>query len=204
MSVATERRERQREALILAAEARLAANGIGGLKARELATDIGVAVGALYNLVKDLDELVLLVSARTLARLHAVLNEATRALPPVRTRADATDRLMAIVLAYAAFARTDFNLWRSLFEYRPPTVRALSDWAATEQWQIQQTLARPLILLMPHASVKARELMGLTLFGAVHGVVALAGNGKIVGVPEAQLDGQLQGLVRLVVAGMDD
>ena len=79
MSVATERRERQREALILAAEARLAANGIGGLKARDLAADIGVAVGALYNLVKDLDELVLLVSARTLARLHTVLNEATRA-----------------------------------------------------------------------------------------------------------------------------
>jgi AcrR family transcriptional regulator len=200
--VASERRDRQREALILAAEARIAAKGLAALKARDLAADIGVALGAIYNLVKDLDDLVLLVSARTLARLYTALSEATRDLPPVRSREDAADRLVAIALAYRGFAKADFNLWRTLFEHRPATERTLSDWAATEQWQILQHFVRPLILVMPHSGVKARERMGLTLFGAVHGIVVLAYDGKIVGVPEAQVDGQMESLVRLVVAGM--
>ena len=46
----------------------IAEQGFRGLKARALADEAGCAVGAIYNVVADLDELVLLANARTLAR----------------------------------------------------------------------------------------------------------------------------------------
>jgi len=68
MSKALERRAKLREALILAAERSIAAKGLSGLKTRDLAREIGCANGAVYNLVADVDELILRVGSRTLAR----------------------------------------------------------------------------------------------------------------------------------------
>ena len=76
MSKALERRTKLREALIEAAERSLAAGGLPGLKTRDLAREIGCANGAVYNLVADMDELILLVGSRTLARLDAALTAA--------------------------------------------------------------------------------------------------------------------------------
>src|SRR5689334_1534580 len=75
-SKALERRAKLRESLIVAGERRIAAGGLAGLKTRDLARDIGVANGAVYNLVEDVDELILRVGSRTLARLDAALTSA--------------------------------------------------------------------------------------------------------------------------------
>src|SRR5262249_62286518 len=83
MSKALERRAKQREALVAAAEKAIAAKGLGGLKSRELASEIGVANGAVFNLVDDMDELILRVGSRTLARLDAPPSGApNRGAPP--------------------------------------------------------------------------------------------------------------------------
>ena len=60
MSKALERRAKLREDLILAAEKSISAGGLAALKTRELAREIGCANGAVYNLVADVDELILL------------------------------------------------------------------------------------------------------------------------------------------------
>ena len=54
-----EKREKQREDLIAAAERRIMVEGLPGLKSRDLARDIGCSNGAVFNLVADMDELVL-------------------------------------------------------------------------------------------------------------------------------------------------
>src|SRR6516164_9668768 len=88
VSKAEIRRQRQLDALISAAESRIKANGLAGVKARELANDIGIAVGAIYNLVADLDELILRVNVLTMNRLDAALLEAAPQ-SSLSTRADA-------------------------------------------------------------------------------------------------------------------
>ena len=82
MSKALERRAKFREDLILAAEKSIAEGGLAGLKTRELAREIGVANGAVYNLVEDVDELILRVGSRTLRRLDAALTAAESVGPP--------------------------------------------------------------------------------------------------------------------------
>src|SRR5260370_9955769 len=99
MCKALERREKLRESLILAAERSIAAKGLAGLKTRELAREIGCANGAVYNLVEDMDELILRVGSRTLARLDAALRA-----PESEGPASRAETLGRIAIAYSDFA----------------------------------------------------------------------------------------------------
>ena len=111
MSKTLEKREKLRSELLEAAESIIAAKGLMGLKTRELAQQIGVANGAVYNLVDDVDDLVLRVSSRTLARLDAALTASEAAATPGET-------LSRIAVAYCDFAAANTELWRALFEHR--------------------------------------------------------------------------------------
>jgi AcrR family transcriptional regulator len=72
-SKTTERRHKLRLQLIEAAEAAVAANGMKSLTARDLAKQVGCSVGAIYNVFEDIDELVIAVNSRTLARLDRTI-----------------------------------------------------------------------------------------------------------------------------------
>src|SRR6186997_1420454 len=71
-----ERREELRGALIDAAERTIAAGGLEALRARELAEEVGCAVGAIYNVFPNLDALIFEVNARTLRAFEAFLGGA--------------------------------------------------------------------------------------------------------------------------------
>ncbi len=200
-SKVTMRRERQLDALISAAENRIRANGLAGVKARELADEIGVAVGAIYNLVADLDELILRVNVRTMNRLDEALLEA--APPPLpSTREGAATRLVAIGLAYRRFASENMRLWRNLFEYSPPPGSALPEWAAGQDVHLIRHICGPLRMLMPEADEADRYLMARTLFSAVHGVVSFGLDDWRVGVPIDRQDDQIEKLVRIICEGL--
>jgi AcrR family transcriptional regulator len=198
MTTTTARRERQREELVAAAERAIAEKGLAGLKARELAQDIGCSLGAIYNLVADMDELVLRVGSRTLARLDATLSAAS---PPAASQEQAADALVAVALAYCAFARDNLQLWRVLFEHRMAEGAEVPDWAVTEQMTMFRHILEPLNLLVPNRSAEDRNLLSRTLFSAVHGVVAIGLEDKLIAVPRRELDRQIEELVRLVCRG---
>ena len=62
-----DRRQSLRDGLIAAAEQAIAAEGLAGLRARDLARQVGCALGAIYNVFADLDDLIIAANARTLA-----------------------------------------------------------------------------------------------------------------------------------------
>lgn len=201
MTTTAERRERQRTQLIDAAEKAIAERGLAGLKARELAQEIGCALGAIYNLVADMDELVLRVGSRTLMRLDAALSAAESEDAPASADA-AADRLVAVALAYCAFARDNLQLWRVLFEHRMAEGAVVPDWAVSEQMTLFRHILEPLSVLLPDRAEPERMLMSRTLFSAVHGVVAIGLEEKLIAVPRRDLDRQIEGLVRLVCRGL--
>src|SRR5580700_10611737 len=67
----SDRRTALRRALIAAAERMIDERGHQALRARELAQDVGCALGAIYNVFPDLDALILAVKAQTLDDLEA-------------------------------------------------------------------------------------------------------------------------------------
>jgi AcrR family transcriptional regulator len=71
-----ERRQHLRAALVEAAERVIAERGLPHLKARDLASAVGCAVGAIYNVFPDLDGLILEVNLRTLVLFEAYIAQA--------------------------------------------------------------------------------------------------------------------------------
>jgi AcrR family transcriptional regulator len=197
MSKALERREKLREALILAAERSIKAGGLAGLKTRELARDIGCANGAVYNLVADMDELILLVGSRTLARLDAALTAAESNGP-----ASSTETLVRIAVAYCDFAAENTGLWRALFEHRMAPGKPVPDWAIDEQMAMFGHIYRPLTALFPKRTTVELAVTARSLFSAVHGMVTLGLEQKLIAVPVEALRAEIATIVRAMVRGL--
>ncbi len=195
-SAGTGRKADLKTRLIDAAEAEIAEKGLAGLKAREVTRRAGCALGALYTAVDDLDGLVLQVNARTLARLGA-------ALSPPAGAPDGTPEAVTLALAdaYAGFALENRRLWSALFEHRLPEGVAVPDWYAQAHEVLIARIGAPLAALRPDLPPQALRLRVRTLFGAVHGVVHLALQGRLVGLPEASLRPEVAALVGALVTG---
>lgn len=203
METAAERRHAQRQRLVEAAERAIADGGLGAVKARDLAREIGVALGAIYNLVADMDELYLRVASRTLARLDGALADAGVA-PGAGGGSSDCGKLVAIALAYRRFASDNFFLWRALFDLRLAEDKAVPDWAVADQINLFRHILTPLRALLPKAPEEDRQRWAQTLFSAVHGIVFLGLEKRLVAVPIDRLDAQIEAFVRAICAGLRD
>jgi AcrR family transcriptional regulator len=199
MSKTLERRAKLRESLIDAAERAIAAKGLAGVKTRELAGEIGVANGAVYNLVEDVDELILRVGSRTLARLDATLT-AAEAKGEAKGPAEPADQLVRIAIAYCDFAAGNLQLWRALFEHRME--RELPDWAVSDQLNLFRHIDAPLAKLLPKLSAEELGVTARSMFSAVHGMVALGLEQKLIAVPIKALRKEIATIVRAMVNGL--
>ena len=197
MSKALERRAKLREALIEAAERALAAKGLGGLRTRDLADEIGIANGGVYNLVEDLDELILRVGSRTLARLDASLSLAEISGPNTPR-----EMLVRIAVAYCDFASDNLELWRALFEHRMQAGKEVPDWAISEQMDLFRHIYRPLALLFPQRTPEQLGITARSLFSAVHGMVALGLEQKLIAVTIKALRSEIARLVQAMIDGL--
>jgi len=201
MTKAAERRQQLRDALISAAERTIEAHGLGGLKARALAVQVGCAVGAIYNVVADLDDLIIAVNSRTLAALERDLAAAERASDAAGEAAP-VDRLVRLGTAYLTFAIGQRVRWRALFEHRLPAGKCLPEQFLEDQRRLFRYVEEPLGELQPHLSDEQRALAARSLFSAVHGVVMLGLEEKLQTVPSEILAEQVAFIVSAIGRGI--
>jgi AcrR family transcriptional regulator len=187
-----------RERVLAAAEAAIAAGGLQSLKARNIAAKAGCAVGAIYNVFDNLDELILRVGSRTLSLLEAALAGAS--LP--QARQTATEELVRLARAYLGFARMHKMRWRALFEHRMADARPVSAWFTEDQNRLFLILDAPLARLVPREPPEARALLARTLFSAAHGIVSLGLEEKLAPMPAKVLNTQLEIVTRALAAGL--
>ena len=192
-----ERREKLRESLILAAEKSIAGSGLTGLKTRDLARAISVANGAVYNLVADMDELILRVGSRTLMRLDAALTAAEGKGPAAPDQV-----LVRIALAYCDFAAENLELWRALFEHRMERGKPTPEWAIEEQMDLFRHIFHPLAALFPNRSPEELSVTARSLFSSVHGMVSLGLEQKLIAVPIAVLRREIATIVKAMIIGL--
>jgi AcrR family transcriptional regulator len=197
MSKALIRRAKFREDLIAAAERAIASAGLAGLKTRELAREIGVANGAVYNLVEDVDELILRVGSRTLERLDAALTSAES-----NGTASPRETLVRIAVAYCDFAAENLELWRALFEHRMVPGKPVPQWAVDEQMNLFRHIYRPLAALFPQRTPAELGVTARSLFSAAHGMVLLGLEQKLIAVPVIELRKEIAVIVGAMVDGL--
>lgn len=201
---AAERKATLRTALIDAADRAVAAQGIAGIKARSLAHEASCAVGAIYTVFADLDELVLAVNARTLTALEAELDAAVRPRRrPAAAGVDrATERLVRLALAYLDFAVGNKQRWRALFEFRLPEGKDVPDWFVADRSRLFGYIEEPLRDLLPEMPPKECSALARSLFSAVHGIIILGLEEKLGIVSVEDLRTQTTLVVRALATGL--
>ncbi|HKM62168.1 MAG TPA: TetR-like C-terminal domain-containing protein [Acidisphaera sp.] len=187
-----------RTRLVDVADATIAAGGLGDIKARELARQAGCAVGAIYTVFTDIDELILEVSARTLKALDAHLQEAASRHPD----ADPPALLVVLAEAYLDYAVANRRRWDALFTHRLPLGRTAPDWLSQLQADLFARVEGPVAALWPELSRSARTLLARTVFSAVHGVVTLGLDQRVATIDTKGLREQLRLAVTALAAGL--
>lgn len=197
------RREKLKEALVSAAERTIEQDGLRGIKARELAYKVGCAVGAIYNVVSDLDDLIIAVNARTLAALERALTAAGGAVDSeARSTREAIERLVRLGRGYVDFAAANTPRWRAVFDHRMPEGRSIPEWYVADQRRLFDYVEQPLKALQPTAAAEGRALLARSLFSAVHGIVALGLEEKLQLIPLPALREQVTLMVEAMGKGL--
>lgn len=153
------------------AESLVRHEGFRALGMRRLAAAIGYAPNSIYNAVGDLDQVVLRVNARTLARLHAAL---AAEIDPTRA---ARDNALALADAYLVFVAADPRVWSLLFEHLAAPDQPFPDWyaaALAEPVGLVDTVLAPLI-----AEPDERRRAVAALWAALHGLASLSTSRKL-------------------------
>jgi len=190
------RRETLRIALLEAAKVRVTSNALARLRARDIAKDAGCALGALYNVYKSLDDLILHINSATLARLNAKLSH-------VAANADTPqEKLVALSRQYMTFAINNNHLWSALFDHRMPENMSLPQWHLDEQAILFANVVEPLAALKPHLDDAGLHTAARTLFAAVHGIVSISLRDASTTIPRETLDTQLTEFIITQVNGM--
>jgi len=157
--------EEIREMALAAAKRIVAKQGYGALSTRKVAADIGYAVGSLYLVFKNLDDLILHVNGSTLDDLHNAL-EATA----VRCR-DPETCLLALAREYIQFAFTNRALWSLVFEHPAPQRRPT--WYQDKVARMFEMVEGRLRGIAPERAPKDLKLAAHALWSGVHGVSVL-------------------------------
>ncbi len=180
-------RDSLREKLIAVAEALVVQGGTAALTARALAVHIGYSVGHVYNLVPDLDTLILIVNGRTLDRLLGTLKDAMR-----RRKGEA--RLQALAQAYLDFCAHHSNLWGLVLGHRLTPGHKLPAVYAAKIAALPALVQAELKALFPGRAPDDLQQDVALLWAALHGLGTLESSGRlplIQAPPAAQLARQL-------------
>ena len=141
-------------------------NGLLGCSAREIARKIGYSPGTLYNVFKDLDEVLMTLQIQLLDDVASRLEEIHKGGDPVK-------RIKDLGRAYVGFAIENKRLWNLLFQHQPPSAGA-SDKLHSGVNRIAAIIAEAIGPLTPDTSEDAALQAGRTLWAGVHGITAIA------------------------------
>jgi AcrR family transcriptional regulator len=189
-----QRRNSLKEKLIDAASACIAESGLAGLRARDVAARTGCALGGIYTIFGDLDDLVLHVNAQTLERMELQLAEALGGKI-------VGDTLVTLAQEYARFARANRNLWDALFDHQVPEDTPTPDWLLARQSALLQFVIESIAAMQPELTESELDLRARAYFSAVHGIVSISLQGRFLGVPEELLETELERFVRILTSG---
>ncbi len=162
-------------ALIQAGVEILSKEGIEGLSLRKVAKRVGVSYAAPYAHFKDRQSLVAAISTEGFKKLYMALDAAAS-----KNADDPRQQLMESARAYVKFAMRNTDIFKIMFsgvlekEKEYPSFVEASRKTFSKVVEIVQACQNAGIL-----SSTSPELMAVSIWGQVHGVISLALEGQI-------------------------
>jgi len=169
-------------------------NGLKSLKVRDVAVAAACSIGSVYNEFGDFDGLILTVNRETMR----ALTDRLVAVPPENP----VRQLHGLADTYLAFAAEHANLLRALFEHRMEDDRPFPEDILLMVMQAFALMHAPLVRLLPDRDPEQVALLARTMFSAVHGIISLGLEERMVAVPPEKLRQQLAQFVDTHLAGL--
>jgi AcrR family transcriptional regulator len=190
-----EQKKSRRRALMLATARRIiASKGLRSLKVRDVAEAADCAIGSVYNEFGDFDGLILTVNRETVLALTSRLKAVSDA-DPVR-------QLHGLAAVYLEFATAHANLLRSLFEHRMEEDRPFPEDILRMVMQAFELMHAPLARLLPDRDEQQVATLARLMFSAVHGIISLGLEERMVAVPPDQLSRHVAEFVDTHLVGL--
>jgi AcrR family transcriptional regulator len=193
-SLRDRKKSRRRHQIVEIARGIIAAKGLKSLKVRDVADAAGCSVGSVYNEFGDFDGVILTVNRETVNALTVRLGQVP-AEDPVR-------QLYGLAATYLEFFAEHANLLRSLFEHRMEDDRPYPDDILQMVMDAFALMHAPLVRLLPNADDVQIALLSRTLFSAVHGIISLGLEERMVAVPPQMLRQQVEQFLDAHLAGL--
>jgi AcrR family transcriptional regulator len=178
-----EKRAALREKLLQSALTRIKETGLASLRARDLATDAGCALGAIYNIFQDLDELVFYAKAEVFREMDAQLVQVMAGSDALSPK----DQMLRLSRAYHHFATNNPNTWSALFASDTIEPETVPDWYSAALVRLMQHISRPLKRLQPDLDDQQLNLRTRTIFSAIHGLILLSLQNRPSGVRASEV-----------------
>lgn len=182
-SLRDQKKNRRRLQILEIARDIIAAKGLRSLKVRDVADAAGCSIGSVYNEFGDFDGVILTVNRETVQALTARLRGV-----PVE---DPVGQLYGLAETYLDFFAENANLLRSLFEHRMEDDRPYPDDILQMVMDAFALMHPPLVRVLPDADDVQIALLSRTLFSAVHGIISLGLEERMVAVPPQMLRQQV-------------
>jgi AcrR family transcriptional regulator len=193
-SLRDQKKLKRRVLILEIARGLIASKGLRSLKVRDIAEAADCSIGSVYNEFGDFDGVILTVNRETVqaltARLFAVPRE-----DPVR-------QLHGLAATYLDFATEHANLLRSLFEHRMEEDRPFPEDILTMVMDAFALMHAPLVRLLPERDPTDVALLSRMMFSAVHGIISLGLEERMVAVPPERLRQQVAQFVDTHLAGL--
>jgi AcrR family transcriptional regulator len=193
-SLRDQKKSRRRVQILEIARRIIATKGLRSLKVRDVAEAAGCSIGSVYNEFGDFDGVILTVNRETVQALTVRLGEVPAA-DPVR-------QLYGLAETYLEFFAEHANLLRSLFEHRMEDDRPYPDDILQLVMDAFALMHPPLVRLLPNADDVQIALLSRTLFSAVHGIISLGLEERMVAVPPQMLRQQVEQFLDAHLAGL--
>src|SRR6202021_1120198 len=193
-SLREQKKNKRRSLMLRIARDIISAKGLRELKVRGVAEAAGCSIGSVYNEFGEFDGLILTVNRETVQALTARV-AAVRGEDPIR-------QLHGLAAAYLEFASEHANLLRSLFEHRMENDRPFPEDILIMVMQAFALMHDPLVRLMPDRDSTEIALQARMMFSAVHGIISLGLEERMVAVPPDQLRRQLAQFVDTSLVGL--
>jgi AcrR family transcriptional regulator len=193
-SLRGQKKSKRRVLMLGIARGIIASKGLRLLKVRDVAEAADCSIGSVYNEFGDFDGLILAVNRETVEELSAHLGSVP-ADDPIR-------QLRGLAATYLEFFSQHANLLRSLYEHRMEDDRPFPEDILLMVMRAFALMHQPLVRLLPERDPKDIAMLARLMFSAVHGIISLGLEERMVAVPPDSLRQQVAQFVDTHLIGL--
>jgi AcrR family transcriptional regulator len=193
-SLRGQKKSKRRVLMLEIARGIIASKGLRLLKVRDVAEAADCSIGSVYNEFADFDGLILAVNRETVEALTTRLGSVP-ADDPIR-------QLHGLAATYLEFFSQHANLLRSLYEHRMEDDRPFPEDILLMVMRAFALMHQPLVRLLPDRDPKDIAMLARLMFSAVHGIISLGLEERMVAVPPESLRHQVAQFVDTHLVGL--